>query len=917
MFGKRAASILSLGLFASSLFAQGLQTKATKDDWEEINFEFNSSILSDGYPTLLRLAELIQQHRDYRIKVEGHTDYVGSVAYNEKLALSRANTVKDFLTKYGAGAGQISVSGQGKRDPEVPNTTKEGRFINRRVVLTVTDASGKIIAAGGVTEVVNTLDDRLKKLEDCCNAILKKLDKLDDILAAIRDLKAENDRLKAAVAGLQQGKPQVVEGPKPLTYEQTKEIAKAEGDRALAAMEAENAKHRKFSLLGINAGPTTYGGLTFTGSGRFFAPFGETHAVQAQGEYMYHGAGGNNNEGRQEGQFDLGLVNRFGNLQAGLFSSIKYVNMRQYQSGGTLGQGALTFDYIFKNGRLGVFGTKGFKNTATVNSLQLGPSSFLQTYMRIVDQVGLSALVGTWGDAYLEGNFGYLRLHRDGNSAGGYGRAGGMIRLVQPFSAHVAGTIEAGLNESLISANNSGRVVFGLQFGNMLRPKEYGDVKHPVPVDVPRVRYQLLTRRVGNSAPVADAGPDQVGVPAGTITLDGSGSYDPDGDPLTYLWTQVSGPSVSITGVTTAKPTFTAVAGASYTFRLTVKDPGGLQSSARTTVTSVTVPDIVIVRFSATPDRILPGQASILEWNVTGATSVSITPGVGNNLRVEGSATVTPAATTTYTLVATGSGGRTQQATVTVTVGAAPAANPQILRFEATPTNIITGESSTLSWTTTGADRVDISGVGTNLPLNGSRVVSPAVTTTYTLSATAGTGSDARTVTATAVVTVGSGQAARIVSFSLNPTTINVGGSSQLCWNVENATTISISPGIGTVKAMDCVTVSPTATTTYILTAFNGTGSVTAQATLIVGAVKILTFAQTPEFSTSAGNPVVLTWTTSGATSVIITGFGLTGQSLPANGNITVNPNTNTDYTLTAYGPGGQTVSAVIHVFVR
>src|SRR2546430_13628372 len=56
---------------------------------------------------------------------------------------------------------------------------------------------------------------------------------------------------------------------------------------------------------------------------------------------------------------------------------------------------------------------------------------------------------------------------------------------------------------------NSGRVVFGLQFGNMLRPKEYGDVKHPVPVDVPRVRYQLLTRRVGNSAPVADAGPDR------------------------------------------------------------------------------------------------------------------------------------------------------------------------------------------------------------------------------------------------------------------------------------------------------------------------------------------------------------------------------------------------------------------------
>src|SRR5258706_6247616 len=237
MFGKRAASILSLGMLASSVFAQGLQTKATKDDWEEINFEFNSSILSDGYPTLLRLGELLQQHRDYKVQVEGHTDYVGSVAYNEKLALARAGTVRDFLTKYGATAAQVSVSGQGQRSPEVPNTTKEGRFINRRVVMTVTDGTGKIIAAGSGPEVVNALDDRLKKLEDCCNAILKKLDKLDDILAAIRDLKAENDRLKSDVAALQQAKPPAPEGPKPLTYDQTKEIAKAEGDRALAAME--------------------------------------------------------------------------------------------------------------------------------------------------------------------------------------------------------------------------------------------------------------------------------------------------------------------------------------------------------------------------------------------------------------------------------------------------------------------------------------------------------------------------------------------------------------------------------------------------------------------------------------------------------------------------------------------------------
>ena len=70
--------------------------------------------------------------------------------------------------------------------------------------MTVTDANGNIIAAGSGPQVVNALDERLKKLEDCCNQILKKLDKLDDILAAIRDLKNENDRLKADVDALKQ-----------------------------------------------------------------------------------------------------------------------------------------------------------------------------------------------------------------------------------------------------------------------------------------------------------------------------------------------------------------------------------------------------------------------------------------------------------------------------------------------------------------------------------------------------------------------------------------------------------------------------------------------------------------------------------------------------------------------------------------
>src|ERR1043166_1356465 len=141
----KLTAIGALGLLASGLYAQGLNTGGQqRDDWEEINFEFNSSILSDGYPSLLRLAELLTQHRDYRVKVTGHTDSVGSAAYNDKLALSRAGSVKQFLMKYGAAGSQIATESDGKRSPEVDNNSKEGRFMNRRVVLTVTDANGKV-----------------------------------------------------------------------------------------------------------------------------------------------------------------------------------------------------------------------------------------------------------------------------------------------------------------------------------------------------------------------------------------------------------------------------------------------------------------------------------------------------------------------------------------------------------------------------------------------------------------------------------------------------------------------------------------------------------------------------------------------------------------------------------------------------
>src|SRR6185369_15078897 len=205
----------------------------------------------------------------------------------------------------------------------------------------------------------------------------------------------------------------------------------------------------------------------------------------------------------------------------------------------------------------------------------------------------------------------------------------------------------------------------------------------------------------------------------------------------------------------------------------------GLSASANTSVSTITPAAVRIVQFSAIPASLQPGQASTLSWVIDNATSATITPGIGAVDPRTGSVSVTPTQTTTYTLAATGPNG-TINSTVTLTVGAPGTGNPQILRFEANPVSIASGQSTTLSWATNGAATASISGVG-NVPINGSTTVSPTTTTTYTLTATS---SDGKTVTAPVTVIVSAGAVPQVVTFVANPPTIDSGQSTKLCWQV-------------------------------------------------------------------------------------------------------------------------------------
>ena len=99
---------------------------------------------------------------------------------------------------------------------------------------------------------------------------------------------------------------------------------------------------------------------------------------------------------------------------------------------------------------------------------------------------------------------------------------------------------------------------------------------------------QTFTVTVANHAPTADAGEDQRVNERTTATLDGSESSDPDGDSLTYLWDQLSGPTVTLSDSAVVRPTFTVPGvprDTALAFRLTVSD--GLLSDADTVTVTV------------------------------------------------------------------------------------------------------------------------------------------------------------------------------------------------------------------------------------------------------------------------------------------------------------------------------------------
>lgn len=99
-----------------------------------LNFDFNKyQITPQMEPALEQALTILKDSKCQKFVIEGHTDNVGGIPYNQKLSERRAASVANWLSAHGLNISKFSVVGKGKLEPKFDNKTDEGRHLNRRV----------------------------------------------------------------------------------------------------------------------------------------------------------------------------------------------------------------------------------------------------------------------------------------------------------------------------------------------------------------------------------------------------------------------------------------------------------------------------------------------------------------------------------------------------------------------------------------------------------------------------------------------------------------------------------------------------------------------------------------------------------------------------------------------------------------
>ena len=116
-----------------------LQDETLKIDIaSEVSFDFGRAEVKSSFrPTLDKVSDVLKRYERSIVHVVGHTDSVGSDAYNQRLSEQRAQAVVDYLVSTGVIRERLRAEGRGESEPRESNATEAGRQLNRRVELFV------------------------------------------------------------------------------------------------------------------------------------------------------------------------------------------------------------------------------------------------------------------------------------------------------------------------------------------------------------------------------------------------------------------------------------------------------------------------------------------------------------------------------------------------------------------------------------------------------------------------------------------------------------------------------------------------------------------------------------------------------------------------------------------------------------
>lgn len=279
----------------------------------------------------------------------------------------------------------------------------------------------------------------------------------------------------------------------------------------------------------------------------------------------------------------------------------------------------------------------------------------------------------------------------------------------------------------------------------------------------------------------------------------------------------------------------------SATTTYTLACGNGNSTSTQNVTVNVTPFSEPTVMLFANPLSVSPGEGTAtttLTWSSTNATSCTASGSKWTGSKaLSGSEVVTPTATTTYQLSCTGPGG-TATDDVTVNFVPSPTLTPT-LSLVANPTSVTPGAgsaTSTLTWDSANASAcIASNGWSGSKSVDGSEIVQPNATTTYTLDCGNGTATTTQSVSVN-FVPAASSTPNPTLSFSATPTSVSPGAgsaTSTLTWVSANASMCMASNGWTGEKDLNgSAIVEPSATTTYALLCGNGTSSSTASVTI-------------------------------------------------------------------------------------